>query len=205
MKHFITGIVCLLIGSYGTFIYTSHMHTKERAQQEERMDQLVNEKNQNGNKALEYKKLYEEEKNKATELSEALANDPNNQKYQQYHEVVSQAFQTLFNYTPENFKERREKVKAYFSDKLFQSFFNPDGNYTNSNGVSSRINTLSIYDRAVQEKTLDGVVVVDYESKREEGEWIKSTVYYQLSYDVSQKKITDFQTLGTILKGDQVE
>ena len=111
----------------------------------------------------------------------------------------------MFNYTPENFKERREKVKAYFSAELFQSFFNPDGNYTNSNGVSSRINTLSIYDRAVQEKTLDGVVVVDYESKREEGEWIKSTVYYQLSYDVSQKKITAFQTLGTILKGDQVE
>lgn len=49
------------------------------------------------------------------------------------------------------------------------------------------------------------MVVVDYESKREEGEWIKSTVYYQLSYDVSQKKITAFQTLGTILKGDQVE
>ena len=64
---------------------------------------------------------------------------------------------------------------------------------------------MSIYDRAVQEKTLDGVVVVDYESKREEGEWIKSTVYYQLSYDVSQKKITAFQTLGTVLKGDQVE
>lgn len=122
MKHFITGIVCLLIGSYGTFIYTSHMHTKERAQQEERMDQLVNEKNQNGNKALEYKKLYEEEKNKATELSEALTNDPNNQKYQQYHKVVSQAFQTLFNYTPENFKERREKVKAYFSAELFSLF-----------------------------------------------------------------------------------
>lgn len=181
--------------------------TKEETQKknEKEIARLLDENEQLSLDVSHYQKEYQKEKEKNEEQQEMLTNHKEDENYQSYQKVVTEAFETLFTFTPEDFSERKEKMKVYFSPELYEGFFDPEGTYENSNGVSSRINQLSIYNRTIQEGTLDGMVVVDYESRREKENWWKSTAFYQVSYDVNEKKITSFQSLGSVVKGDELE
>lgn len=181
------------------------LEDKKENKYEKEIARLLEENEQLSLDVSRYQKSYQQEKRKNESEERQLTNHLEDKKYQSYQKVMTEAFEVLFDFTPSNFGERREKMREYFSSDLFDSFFNPEGSYENSNGVFSRINQLSIYNRTIQEDTLDGMVVVDYESKREGSDWWKSTAFYQVSYDVNEKKIILFQPLGSVIKGDDLD
>ncbi|MGM0121182.1 hypothetical protein [Enterococcus sp. AZ152] len=204
MKKILMFFVGSLVGFGVNYFFQGSKNVNE-SKYEKEISNLLEENEQLSLDVFRYQKEYQKEKRKNEEKQENLTNHEEDVNYQSYQKIVTKAFEVLFTFTPEDFSERREKIGQYFSSDLFEEFFDSEGTYENSNGVSSRINQLSIYNRTIQENTLDGMVVVDYESSRDGGDWWKSTAFYQISYDVSEKKIISFQSLGSVIKGDDIE
>ena len=204
MKKILIFCVGSLLG-FGLSYFFQQLEANHSNKFEKEISNLMKENEELSLDVARYQENYQKEKEKNQEMKERLSNDEEDENYQSYQNVITDAMEVLFDFTPENFSERKEKVKQYFSSNLIENFFDPEGNYQNSNGVSSRINQLSIYNRTIQEDTLDGIVVVDYESSRDGGKWWKSTSFYQVSYDVKEKKIISFQSLGSVMKGDDLE
>lgn len=146
------------------------------------------------------------------ETREALAkkeavqsNDPNNQVYQTYQGATEKVFDGLFTFTPSNYKERQKLIGAYLSDQLNDRYFGKKGYYGDGNQTTSKVLALHVYNRTVQNDSLDGFVVVTYQSKIQENEFKKATELFEVSFNVKSSKIQSIQSLGNPLKGDLIE
>lgn len=142
-------------------------------------------------------------------LEQSQVNQNNNVESPNYHEftdITKKAFTGLYEFNPKNFKQRKQILTPFLSENLINQYFNDsDSNVGDANGTTSKVDSLDIYTKAVQGTSIDGLVVVNYQSKIGDQKFSKSTDMYQITYNTETKKIETIQKLGTGMKGDNIE
>ena len=126
--------------------------------------------------------------------------------YKEFTNVATKYFKSRFNYDPKTYKESKENVRDLISEELYKKFSENQLTYGDSNNVSSRLDNLEIYSGSlISQKTITGLLIVDYESKLGETDWFKNSEIYTVQYDIHAKKLTKIQSLGSVLRGDMIE
>ncbi|HAQ5685789.1 hypothetical protein [Enterococcus faecium] len=126
--------------------------------------------------------------------------------YKEFTNVATKYFKSRFNYDPKTYKESKENVRDLISEELYKKFSENQLTYGDSNNVSSRLDNLEIYSGSlINQKTITGLLIVDYESKLGETDWFKNSEIYTVQYDIHAKKLTKIQSLGSVLRGDMIE
>lgn len=126
--------------------------------------------------------------------------------YKEFTNIATKYFKSRFNYDPKTYKESKENVRDLISEELYKKFSENQLTYGDSNNVSSRLDNLEIYSGSlINQKTITGLLIVDYESKLGETDWFKNSEIYTVQYDIHVKKLTKIQSLGSVLRGDMIE
>ncbi|WP_126341288.1 hypothetical protein [Enterococcus faecium] len=126
--------------------------------------------------------------------------------YKEFTNIATKYFKSRFNYDPKTYKESKENVRDLISEELYKKFSENQLTYGDSNNVSSRLDNLDIYSGSlINQKTITGLLIVDYESKLGETDWFKNSEIYTVQYDIHAKKLTKIQSLGSVLRGDMIE
>ncbi|MDQ2047373.1 hypothetical protein [Enterococcus faecium] len=126
--------------------------------------------------------------------------------YKEFTDIATKYFKSRFNYDPKTYKESKENVRNLISEELYKKFSENQLTYGDSNNVSSRLDNLEIYSGSlINQKTITGLLIVDYESKLGETDWFKNSEIYTVQYDIHAKKLTKIQSLGSVLRGDMIE
>ncbi|HAP9014843.1 hypothetical protein SKA64_07935 [Enterococcus faecium] len=126
--------------------------------------------------------------------------------YKEFTNIATKYFKSRFNYDPKTYKESKENVRDLISEELYKKFSENQLTYGDSNNVSSRLDNLKIYSGSlINQKTITGLLIVDYESKLGETDWFKNSEIYTVQYDIHAKKLTKIQSLGSVLRGDMIE
>ncbi|HAQ2799793.1 TPA: hypothetical protein IXK97_000972 [Enterococcus faecium] len=126
--------------------------------------------------------------------------------YKEFTNIATKYFKSRFNYDPKTYKESKENVRELISEELYKKFSENQLTYGDSNNVSSRLDNLDIYSGSlINQKTITGLLIVDYESKLGETDWFKNSEIYTVQYDIHAKKLTKIQSLGSVLRGDMIE
>ncbi len=126
--------------------------------------------------------------------------------YKEFTNIATKYFKSRFNYDPKTYKESKENVRNLISEELYKKFSENQLTYGDSNNVSSRLDNLEIYSGSlINQKTITGLLIVDYESKLGETDWFKNSEIYTVQYDIHAKKLTKIQSLGSVLRGDMIE
>ena len=126
--------------------------------------------------------------------------------YKEFTNIATKYFKSRFNYNPKTYKESKENVRDLISEELYKKFSENQLTYGDSNNVSSRLDNLEIYSGSlINQKTITGLLIVDYESKLGETDWFKNSEIYTVQYDIHAKKLTKIQSLGSVLRGDMIE
>lgn len=126
--------------------------------------------------------------------------------YKEFTNIATKYFKSRFNYDPKTYKESKENVRDLISEELYKKFSENQLTYGDSNNVSSRLDNLKIYSGSlINQKTITGLLIVDYESKLGETDWFKNSEIYTVQYDIYAKKLTKIQSLGSVLRGDMIE
>ncbi len=126
--------------------------------------------------------------------------------YKEFTNIATKYFKSRFNYNPKTYKESKENVRDLISEELYKKFSENQLTYGDSNNVSSRLDNLDIYSGSlINQKTITGLLIVDYESKLGETDWFKNSEIYTVQYDIHAKKLTKIQSLGSVLRGDMIE
>ncbi|EMF0065869.1 hypothetical protein FAE19_RS12965 [Enterococcus hirae] len=126
--------------------------------------------------------------------------------YKEFTNIATKYFKSRFNYDPKTYKESKENVKNLISEELYKKFSENQLTYGDSNNVSSRLDNLEIYSGSlINQKTITGLLIVDYESKLGETDWFKNSEIYTVQYDIHAKKLTKIQSLGSVLRVDMIE
>lgn len=141
------------------------------------------------------------------EVAETNLNNDNGYAsiYSEYQDALERVFDDLYNFTPDDFKDRQAKVKEEMTVDLYESFFNTNSQYGDSNTVTSELVSIDCYNKSIQDTTLKGLVVVVYQSNVEGAEAIKSRAVYQVTYDTTQKKVSELTLVMTGISGDLLE
>ncbi|HGF8315500.1 TPA: hypothetical protein QFE13_002254 [Enterococcus faecium] len=126
--------------------------------------------------------------------------------YKEFTNIATKYFKSRFNYDPKTYKESKENVRDLISEELYKKFSENQLTYGDSNNVSSRLDNLEIYSGSlINQKTITGLLIVDYESKLGETDWFKNSEIYTVQYDIHAKKLIKIQSLGSVLRGDMIE
>ncbi|HAP7813381.1 TPA: hypothetical protein IVV96_001896 [Enterococcus faecium] len=126
--------------------------------------------------------------------------------YKEFTNIATKYFKSRFNYDHKTYKESKENVRNLISEELYKKFSENQLTYGDSNNVSSRLDNLEIYSGSlINQKTITGLLIVDYESKLGETDWFKNSEIYTVQYDIHAKKLTKIQSLGSVLRGDMIE
>ncbi|HGF8315532.1 hypothetical protein [Enterococcus faecium] len=149
----------------------------------------------------------EKEKSVLKEANEVLKNNDASEKgnLQQFNEIVGKAFHALFDYDPNTFSERKQACEPYLSKDLMDQYFKEDKYYGDSNGVSSELEACTLYTKSVQSNELKGLVVVEYQNKIGNSSWNKAMNVFQVTYNLSSKKLIAIQNLGSSFNGSLLE
>lgn len=92
--------------------------------------------------------------------------------YKEFTNIATKYFKSRFNYDPKTYKESKENVRNLISEELYKKFSENQLTYGDSNNVSSRLDNLEIYSGSlINQKTITGLLIVDYESKLGETDW----------------------------------
>lgn len=112
--------------------------------------------------------------------------------------IITKLFEANLNFTPENYKDKKQEVSGYLSDELKKEYFGQKRRtYQDLNNTFSRIESLEVYPRAVGNNELDGLVVAQYKSKKNNRDWVKGNNIFKISYAVDSKKIIRISNLGS--------
>ena len=105
--------------------------------------------------------------------------------YKEFTNIATKYFKSRFNYDPKTYKESKENVRDLISEELYKKFSENQLTYGDSNNVSSRLDNLDIYSGSlINQKTITGLLIVDYESKLGETDWFKNSEIYTVQYDI---------------------
>ena len=111
----------------------------------------------------------------------------------------------MFDYDPDTFSERKQACEPYLSTDLMAQYFKENSSYGDSNGVSSELEACTLYTKSVQSNELKGLVVVEYQNKIGNSSWNKAMNVFQVTYDLSSKKLMAIQNLGSSFNGSLLE
>lgn len=192
----IIGVFFISLLGFSGYQKVTNNHLQESNQQlkkesKELTDKLETAKNRN---------LALKEKNQQLLASEIV--DKDSDAYKEFSDLVTQYFDTRFNYTPDSYEKSKEAVKNLISDDLYEKFYGDTLTYGDGNNVSNRLNKLTLYSGSVEnQSSITGLLTVEYESKMADFEWSKKNEIYTVTYDLGTQKITDIQSLGSYNTG----
>lgn len=116
---------------------------------------------------------------------------------QEYEKVAKDLFETLLNFTPSNYGEKKKQAEAFYSDELREQFKGDSRSYQDSNGVSSELEYIDVFSKSVQEGEMKGIVVEEHKSGMSSDTMKKGRSMFLVSYDINTKKITELKNLGS--------
>lgn len=117
---------------------------------------------------------------------------------------VSKLFEANLNFSPKNYSDRKKTVSSYLSDELNKEYFGQGRNtYQESNHTTSKLESIEVYPKGVQNTKLSGLVVVYYKSKQVDQDWFKGMNIFKLTYDIHTKKVTEIENLGSGYSGKE--
>ncbi|GMG66728.1 hypothetical protein [Tetragenococcus halophilus] len=128
--------------------------------------------------------------------TEASINPSSQGPKKDFTQVVNKTFEGLYNFTPEDMTQRKEKVAPYLSDDLMKQYFSDRETYGDSDHVSSQLLEVQLYQNLEGSSTSNGLVVVQYESSLEDETPTKATNIFEVSYTEKDKKLTKIINLG---------
>lgn len=131
-------------------------------------------------------------------------NDSTSEVRQVFSKRVTQLFEEMFNFSPENYGERKEKVKDLLSSGLLKTYFSDSQTIGDSNGVYSSLISCEVYSKAINGEKIDGIVVVKYSSGTVK-EQNKALNIFSVTYDSNRQVVTDIQNLGSGYTGDLID
>lgn len=124
----------------------------------------------------------------------------------EFIKIVSKLFEANLNFTPENYEDRKREVSGYLSDELKKEYFGQRRNtYQDANGTTSQLIALETYQKGVQNNNLEGLVTVNYKSKKDGQEWVKRMNIFQVTYNDEIKKIVKIKNLGGIYSNEVID
>lgn len=121
---------------------------------------------------------------------------------QEYERVVKDLFETLLNFSPSNYGEKKKQAEAYYSDDLKNQFKGDSRSYQDSNGVTSKLEYIDVFSKSVQEGEMKGIVVEEHNSGMSSDTMKKGRAMFLVSYDINTKKITELKSLGSSVAVD---
>lgn len=116
---------------------------------------------------------------------------------QEYEKTVKELFETLINFTPSNYGEKKKQAENYYSDELKNQFQGDKRNFSDSNGVTSTLEYIDVFSKSVQDGEMKGIVVEEHESGMSSDTMQKGRAMFLVSYDINTKKITELKSLGS--------
>lgn len=116
---------------------------------------------------------------------------------QEYEQTVKDLFETLINFSPSTFGEKKKEAENYYSDDLKAQFQGDSRSYSDSNGVTSKLEYIDVFSKSVQEGEMKGIVVEEHESGMSADTMKKGRAMFLVSYDINTKKITELKNLGS--------
>lgn len=137
-------------------------------------------------------------------LNASMNNKGNSASQIAFNEVSKNFMKAMFDFSPNSYKERKEKLTPLISDELLNQYFPKNGHYGDSNGVTSKVDELNIYAQAVQGENMNGIAVITFESKSGDSAFTKQTEIYQLTMDTKTNKLIKVQDLGSVTKGSDL-
>lgn len=121
----------------------------------------------------------------------------NNDLTTEFVNFVSRLFEVNLNFTPENYEDSKQKVSSYLSDELNKEYFGQSRNtYQDANDTFSKLESVEVYPKSVQNDEMNGLVVVYHKSKKSDQDWIKGMNIFEVSYSIELKKVTKIINLG---------
>ncbi|MFR3287075.1 MAG: hypothetical protein ACLTQU_07160 [Enterococcus casseliflavus] len=113
--------------------------------------------------------------------------------------VVTKLFEANLNFNPENYADKKKEVASYLTEELSKEYFGQKrSTYQDTNGTSSKLETLEVYTKKLTNSYLKGVVVVNFKSKFIGQGWTNNKNIFELSYDLKTKKISKISNLGSV-------
>ncbi|MBO0451129.1 hypothetical protein [Candidatus Enterococcus murrayae] len=111
---------------------------------------------------------------------------------------VSKLFEANLNFSPNNYSDRKKTVSGYLSDELIKEYFGQGRNtYQESNHTNSKLESIEVYPKGIQNSKLSGLVVVYYKSKQVDQDWMEGMNIFKVTYDSHTKKVTEIENLGS--------
>lgn len=121
-----------------------------------------------------------------------------NNVYKDFEEVTNKVFEGMYNFNPDNYKDRKKLVKGYLSEDLYKKYYQNKSTIGDSGGVTSNLLETKIYVKTTQKSDLVGLVYVESESQINDSKPKKIKNYYEVTYDTTNKKIKEINNQGQI-------
>lgn len=119
--------------------------------------------------------------------------------------VVIKLFEANLNFNPENYADKKKEVASYLSEELNKEYFGQKrSTYQDANGTSSKLESLEVYTKKMNNNYLKGVAVVNYKSKLISQGWTNSKNIFELSYDLKTKKISKIFNLRSVYLNEKI-
>lgn len=116
----------------------------------------------------------------------------------EFIKFVSKLFEANLNFSPDNYSDRKKTVSGYLSNELIKEYFGQGRNtYQESNHTTSKLESIEVYPKGIQNTKSNGLVVVYYKSKQVDQDWIKGMNIFKVTYNSHIKKVTEIENLGS--------
>lgn len=117
--------------------------------------------------------------------------------------IVTKLFEANLNFTPENYADRKKEVSSYLSKDLNRDYFGQNRDtYLESNDTTSQLISLEIYPKLKNDTNIEGLIVVQYKSKKIDQKWSTGINIFKVTYDGESKKLIKISNLGGGYFGD---
>lgn len=191
----VLGLVCGV--SISMNIYQIYSDLKQSSY----MERKINNKSE---KIKQQKNKINALRDKVEILNKNVSNKAVSSSQENFNSIVSKFINVMFEYTPNSYQERKEKVSLLISDELLKRYF-PKGNYGDANDVTSRVDKVNIYRQSERQGNINGLAVITFESKIGDSDFQKRTEIYQLTMNTKTNRLIKIQDLGNVTRGKDID
>lgn len=191
----ILGLVCVI--SISTNVYQIYSDIKQSSY----MKRKINIKD---DKIKQQKGEINALKDRVEVLNENVSNKAVSSSQGNFNSIVSKFISVMFEYTPNSYQERKEKVSSLISAELLKRYF-PKGNYGDANDVTSKVDKVNIYRQSERQGNINGLAVIAFESKIGDSDFQKRTEVYQLTMNTKTNRLIEIQDLGNVTRGKDID
>lgn len=191
----ILGLVCVI--SISTNVYQIYSDIKQSSY----MKRKINIKD---DKIKQQKGEINALKDRVEVLNENVSNKAVSSSQGNFNSIVSKFISVMFEYTPNSYQERKEKVSSLISAELLKRYF-PKGNYGDANDVTSKVDKVNIYRQSERQGNINGLTVITFESKIGDSDFQKRTEVYQITMNTKTNRLIEIQDLGNVTRGKDID